>query len=71
MPERVQHALRFAPVCALAALVGPEVLAPGGTIQLFSQSSSPPGGIAMVLWTRNMLLTMLAGMAVFTVLRLI
>jgi len=28
LPERVQRALRYAPACALAALLAPEVLAP-------------------------------------------
>jgi branched-subunit amino acid transport protein len=71
LPERVQHALRYAPVCALAALIGPEVLAPGGTIQLLQPKFfAALAAIAVVLWTRNMLLTMLVGMAVFTALRL-
>ena len=71
MPERVQHALRYAPVCALAALVGPEVLAPGGAIQLLQPKFfAALAATVVVLWTRNMLLTMAAGMVVFSVLRL-
>ena len=71
IPERVQHALRYAPVCALAGLVGPEVLAPGGVIAFATPKFvAAVAAIAVVLWTRNMILTMVAGMAVFTVLRL-
>jgi len=30
LPERVQHALRFAPACALTALIAPELLTEQG-----------------------------------------
>ena len=32
LPERVQHAMRYAPACALAALVAPELLLQQGHV---------------------------------------
>ena len=34
LPERVQHALRYAPACALVALVVPEVVLQSGSLSL-------------------------------------
>src|SRR3954447_14813306 len=35
IPKRVQEILRYAPACALAAIIGPDLLvAPGGQLQL-------------------------------------
>ena len=34
LPERVQHALRYAPACALVALIVPEVVLQSGTLAL-------------------------------------
>ena len=44
LPERVQHAMRYAPACALA-------------------------GVITMLVARSMMLTIVVGMAVFTLLR--
>lgn len=74
LPDRVLHALRYAPACALVALVVPEVLMTQDALALSWSSPKIWGACAAlvtILATRNMLVTMLAGMAVFSLLRLI
>jgi len=73
LPERVQHALRYAPACALAALVAPELLMQDGQVFLsfenFKLAAAVVAGVVM-LTTRNVLFTMAVGMLLFTLLRL-
>jgi branched-subunit amino acid transport protein len=72
LPERVQHAMRYAPACALAALVAPEVLLTQGSL---ATSISDPkliaalAGVITMLTVRSMMLTIVVGMAVYTALR--
>lgn len=73
LPARVQHALRYAPACALAALIAPEVLTAQGQLALsFANLKLLAGAIAIVtmLVTRSMVATMAVGMGAFTLLRL-
>lgn len=73
LPERVQHALRYAPACALAALIGPELLVVQGTLDVSLANPKLIAGIAagvLMLATRSVVVTIGAGMAVFTLLRL-
>ncbi len=73
LPERVQHALRYAPACALAALVAPELLLQQGqvfvSVENFKLVGAVVAAVAM-LTTRNILFTMTVGMVIFTALRL-
>jgi branched-subunit amino acid transport protein len=72
LPERVQHALRFAPACALTALIAPELLTEQGAWAISLANAKLVGGaiaIAVMLATRSMLATMGVGMAAFLVLR--
>ncbi len=74
LPERVAHALRYAPACALAGLIVPEVLLAQG--QLVEPLTNPrlwgaAAALVTMLITRNMVGTMGVGMAVFTALRLL
>ncbi|WP_198115966.1 AzlD domain-containing protein [Massilia rhizosphaerae] len=73
IPRRVQEMLRYAPACALAAIVAPDfMLGPHGDIQLAVTNPKLLAGIAALayyLWRRNMLQTIVIGMLVFTVLR--
>ena len=72
LPERVQHALRFAPACALTALIAPELLTEQGAWAISLANAKLVGGaiaIAVMLATRSMLATMGVGMAVFLALR--
>jgi len=72
LPERVQHALRFAPACALAALIAPELLTEHGAWAISLANAKFVGGavaIATMLATRSMLVTMGLGMAAYFVVR--
>lgn len=73
LPERVQHALRYAPGCALAALIGPELLIVNGALDASLTNPKLVAGVAAgasMLITRNVIATIGIGMAVFTLLRL-
>jgi branched-subunit amino acid transport protein len=73
IPPRVQQLLRFAPGCALAAIVAPDVLlGPAGQLQVGLSNPKLLAGLAALgyyLWRRNMLQTIVVGMLVFTLLR--
>ncbi len=73
LPARVERALRYAPACALTAIVVPGVLTKHGHLYLTVQNNQMWAVIAasaVFFKTRNMMLMMAVGMAVFTVLRL-
>ena len=73
IPPRIQGMLRYAPACALAAIIGPDLLLDtGGEVHL--ELSNPKllagmASIAFYLWRRNMLQTIVFGMLTFTLLR--
>jgi branched-subunit amino acid transport protein len=73
IPPRVQEMLRFAPACALAAIIGPDLfLGRGGELQLSLANPKLLAAIASLafyLLRRNMLHTIVFGMLVFTLLR--
>lgn len=73
IPPRVQAMLRYAPTCALAAVIGPDlVLGQGGALQLTLGNPkllAGLGALGFYLWQRNMLQTIVFGMLVFTLLR--
>ncbi len=72
LPERVQHALRFAPACALTALIAPELLTEQGAWAIsLANAKFVAGtiGIAIMLATRSMMATLGAGMAIYLALR--
>ncbi|MBK9244836.1 MAG: AzlD domain-containing protein [Burkholderiales bacterium] len=72
LPERVQHALRFAPACALSALIAPELLTEQGAWAISLANAKLVGGavaIAVMLATRSMMATMGIGMAAYFVVR--
>jgi len=72
LPERVQHGLRYAPVCALVALVTPELFLTQGALNLSMTSPKLIAGLAaaiVTLTTRSMIAAMAVGMLVFTVIR--
>jgi branched-subunit amino acid transport protein len=72
LPERVQHALRFAPVCALTALIAPELLTEQGAWAISLANAKLVGGaiaVAVMLATRSMIATMGIGMAAYLALR--
>lgn len=74
IPKRVQEVLRYAPACALAAIVAPDLLMGGdGQLQLAVSNPKLLGAAAAVLFylvRRNLLQTIVFGMLVFTAFRL-
>jgi branched-subunit amino acid transport protein len=74
IPPRVQEALRFAPACALVALIAPDVLMNQGQVIVSIANPKLLGcaaAVAYFMWGRDMLETILVGMAVFTALRFV
>ena len=70
----MQRALRYAPAAALVAVVVPDLLTtPNGLSIAFSNHALYASlfGLARFLWRRGMLGTIVVGMIVFTVLRLL
>lgn len=74
IPKRVQEMLRFAPACALAAIVAPDLLlGTKGQLDLAISNLKLVAGVASIgyyLLRRNMLETIVFGMLFFTGLRL-
>ena len=74
LPPKVQHALRYAPAAALAAIVAPDLMLADGVLNLSVMNPKLLAGIAAALFfatTRHLLGTIMVGMASFTVLRLV
>ncbi len=74
MPEWLRRALRFVPAAALAALVFPALTHPSGHLDISLQNFRLLAGLggALVAWrTRNVLLTILVGMALLWTLQVI
>ena len=73
IPPRVGEMLRYAPACALAAIVFPDMLlGPQDELQLALANPKLIAGIAALLfylWRRAMLQTIVFGMVVLTLLR--
>jgi branched-subunit amino acid transport protein len=74
IPPRVQAMLRYAPACALAAIVAPDILVGAdGLVNLDPLNPRLVAGLASIVFylvRRNMLHTIIFGMAAFTLLRL-
>ena len=73
LPQRVQHALRYAPACALVALIVPEVALQSGTLALQFTNAKLVAAVvaaAVQVLTRRAVLAILLGMAAYTLIRL-
>ncbi len=73
LPARVERALRYAPACALAAIVAPGVLTRDRELVIGwgnDQMWALLAAAAVFAKTRNMMVMMAVGMGVFTFLRL-
>lgn len=73
LPERVQHALRYAPAAALAAIVAPDLLMDGAVLNASWHNPrllAALGASVFFLATRHLLGTIVVGMALYTALRL-
>ena len=65
LPERLLRALRYVPAAVLSAIIAPELLLPGGAFDLSLGNERLLAGLVAILvaWrTRNVLLTVIAGM---------
>ena len=72
LPPRVESALRFAPACALAAIVVPDLVLVHGNVVLSPDNARLLGalvGAAVCLITRSALATIALGMLAFWVVR--
>jgi branched-subunit amino acid transport protein len=70
---RVEAALRFAPVCALAALIAPEIVVRSGTVDLSLANPHLVAAVAaaaVFVWRRSMLWCIAVGLLVLTAFRL-
>ena len=74
IPKKVQEMLRFAPACALAAIIAPDlVLGNSGQLQLGLDNFKLIASMAAAgyyMLRRNMLETIIFGMLFFTALRI-
>ena len=73
LPRTFQRALRFVPIAVLSAIIAPELGYYKDALALSPTNPRLLAGIVATLvafWTKNVVWTLLAGMAVFWVLRL-
>lgn len=73
LPAKVQHALRYAPAAALAAIVAPDLVLSGGALNISLMNPkllAAVGATGFFLATRHMLGTITVGMGLYTILRL-
>ncbi|MBB5392369.1 MULTISPECIES: AzlD domain-containing protein [unclassified Herbaspirillum] len=74
LPPRLKHALSYAPAAAMAAIVIPDLVAAEGIVDVSLANPKLLAGIGGAIFfiaTRHLLGTIVAGMALFTILRLI
>jgi branched-subunit amino acid transport protein len=74
LPPKVQHALRYAPAAALAAIVAPDLVLANGALDLTWMNPKLMAGLGAALFfltTRHLLGTIVAGMSLYTLLRVI
>ena len=74
LPARVQHALRYAPAAAMAAIVAPDLMLAGGSLNLSWANPrllAALGATVFFLATKHLLGTIVVGMLLFTALRLV
>ncbi len=77
LPPNVQRALRYAPACALLAIIAPDLLltptgAPDASLDVSPHNFrliAALGAGVLFFYTRNMLLIIVVGMLTYTVLR--
>jgi branched-subunit amino acid transport protein len=68
LPQPLFRALRFVPPAVLTAIIVPGVLMPGGALALRADNAYLVAGVisaAVAVWRKNLLLTIVVGMAVF------
>jgi branched-subunit amino acid transport protein len=71
LPERASRYLEALPVAIIAALVGPAILAPTGTLTRGSEPVAAALVVVVVVWRRSLLAGVLTGVAAAALLRLL
>jgi branched-subunit amino acid transport protein len=74
LPERLQHALRYAPACALVALIVPEVVLQSGALALHVSNPKLVAAavtVAVIVGTRRAFAGIVLGMLAYTLIRLV
>jgi branched-subunit amino acid transport protein len=74
IPETLRKALHYVPPAVLSAIIFPEILINQGKLSISLENDRLLAGLAAVLvawWTKNTLLTILAGMVVLLVLQFV
>jgi branched-subunit amino acid transport protein len=74
VPDWFRRGLRFVPVAVLSAIILPELTSPNGTLVLSWRNPELLAGLVAILvaWkTKNVLLTILAGMAALVIIQLL
>jgi branched-subunit amino acid transport protein len=74
LSNRVEAALRFAPACAITALVLPDVLQPAGILDLSLDNPRWPAALAaalFLLWRHSIAGAIGVGMLVFAIVRVL
>jgi branched-subunit amino acid transport protein len=73
LPAWAERALQYAPVAALAGVVAPEIVMSSGHLVASWQDArlfAAPAGALLYFWRRSVLVTIIAGMAVYLTLHL-
>ena len=73
IPEAVRRALHYVPPAVLSAIVFPELLLPNGTLDLSVDNTRLLAGLVAILvawFSRNTLITIIAGMLALFLLKL-
>jgi len=71
-PKVVERALRFVPVAVLSAIIAPELVLPGGTLDISLGNLRLLAGLVAIIvaWqTKNIIWTIIVGMSVLLVLQ--
>lgn len=74
IPETLRKALHYVPPAVLSAIIFPEILMNGNKLSISLGNERLLAGLAAVLvawWTKNTLLTILAGMVVLLILQFV
>jgi branched-subunit amino acid transport protein len=73
LPERVQHALRYAPACALVGLIVPEIVLQSGALALHVANPKLIAAavtVAVLVATRRAFAGIVLGMLAYTLMRI-
>jgi len=74
LPETIRRALHYVPPAVLSAIIFPELFLPSGTLDLSLENTRLLAGLIAILvawFTRNTLITILAGMLALFLLKLV